>query len=62
MADRDQATPRAADECSSKRSPSAEERKVWAILEKARQDVKALAKRELEADEVTEQLLSIRLR
>jgi len=41
---------------------SEKEKQVWDVLEKARQNVKPLVKREIEAELVTEQVLNFRLR
>lgn len=41
---------------------SDEERRVWDVLEEARQDVKRLTKRELEAELLPSDLLSFRLK
>jgi hypothetical protein len=41
---------------------SAEERRVWAILEKARENVRSVAKRELEGEVISGEVLNFRLR
>jgi 2,3-bisphosphoglycerate-independent phosphoglycerate mutase len=46
---------------SAERPLSEEERQVLDALEKARQSVKAIVKREIEAESVSEQILNFRL-
>ncbi len=41
---------------------SEEEKQTWEVLEQARQDVKFIVKKELEAEIVTNELLNLRLR
>jgi hypothetical protein len=41
---------------------SEEEKQVWEVLEQARQDVKSVVKKELEAEIVTSELFNLRLR
>jgi hypothetical protein len=41
---------------------SDEEKKTWEVLEQARQDVKFIVKKELEAEIVTNELLNLRVR
>jgi hypothetical protein len=41
---------------------SEEEKETWEVLEQARQDVKFIVKKELEAEIVTNELLNLRLR
>ncbi len=41
---------------------SEEEKQVWAALEQARQSVKSVVKKELEAEIVTSELFNLRLR
>jgi hypothetical protein len=41
---------------------SEEEKKIWAALEQARQNVKAVVKKEMDAEIVTSELLNLRLR
>jgi len=46
-----------------KLKPRSEEKKqTWEVLEQARQDVKFIVKKELEAEIVTNELLNLRLR
>jgi len=44
------------------REPSATDKRVWQVLEKARQEVKPLVKRELEGEKVPADLLNFRLK
>ena len=41
---------------------SAEENRIWEALEQARQNVKSVVKKELDAEIVTSELLNLRLR
>ncbi len=41
---------------------SEEEKQVWEVLEQARQNVKSVVKKELEAEIVTSELFNLRLR
>lgn len=41
---------------------SEEEKRVWEALEQARQNVKSIVKKEIEAEIVTTELLNLRLR
>jgi len=41
---------------------SKEEQRVWEVLEQARQNVKPLAKREMEVETVSSEILNFRLR
>ena len=41
---------------------SEEEKQVWDVLEQARQNVKSVVKKELEAEIVTSELFNLRLR
>lgn len=41
---------------------SEEEKRVWEVLEQARQNVKSVVKKELEAEIVTSELFNLRLR
>ena len=41
---------------------SEEEKRIWEVLEQARQNVKSVVKKELEAEIVTSELFNLRLR
>jgi hypothetical protein len=57
--DRVQTAPNASEK---QKAASAEEAKVWEILEEARQKVKPIVKKEKEAEVLTGELLNLRLK